>query len=107
MAKEINMVKIHFGSTEKTTLLDEHGSTANTVTNYRAGTANLPVRTRYTIKAKVYNQQEEHTQYLTFSDELAKNRGLLDPEWKIEHTKYGDENGCYYVVKSYTVLSYE
>lgn len=100
-------IKIPFGSTEKTKILDEHGSTATTTTKFRSSVVNPPIRTRYTINVRVSNQQEEHEAYLAFSDELARNKSMLDPEWKIEHTKFGDQNGCYYVVKSYTVLSYE
>lgn len=100
-------IKIPFGSTEKTKILDDEGSTSTTSTTYRGGQVNPPVRTRYTIKVKVKTQQDEHEAYLLFSDELSQNKSMLDPEWKIEHTKFGDDNGCYYVVKSYTVLSYE
>lgn len=100
-------MKINYGSTEVTKITDQEGSSVTATTHFRAGIPNSPVKIRYRIKRKVSNQTEEHEAYLKFSDEHQKDKTMLDPGWDIEHTRHGDENGYYYVIKSYTRLSYE
>lgn len=100
-------MKIKFGSTELTKIIDDEGSTQASQTNYHAGIISLPVYVRYKIKVRVSNQDQENAEYKLFSDELREDRSMLEPNWSIEHTKAGDDLGYYHVIKSYTRLTNE
>lgn len=71
--------------------------------NVIKGEVRLPVRRRYEERFRVQNQKEELELYLSFSDELDKDRSMLDPAWRIERIP---KNNDYYVVKCYTKLEY-
>lgn len=70
--------------------------------NMLHGRVKFPVRRRFEERIKVNNQKEELEQYLAFSDELQRDKKMLDPGWRIEPSK----SGGYYVIKSYTRLEY-
>lgn len=70
--------------------------------NMLHGRVKMPVRRRYEERVYVNNQQEEIDQYLAFSNELQKDKSMLDAAWRIEPRKAGG----YYVVKCYTRLEY-
>ncbi len=95
-----------FGNTKTTTIIDKEGSTKTQEKNIVAGEVKLPIRQRYEWKTRVHSQKEEHQAYISFSDELAKDKTMLDPSFRIEHTKLGDANGYYYTVRTYTQLEY-
>lgn len=61
----------------------------------------FPRRERVEERIFVKNQKEEHEEYLKFSDELARDKGMLDPVWRIEHRNRKDG---YYVIKCYSRL---
>lgn len=95
-----------YGAKDTTHVIDDEGSTRTTARNIVNDEIVRPVRQRYEIKTRVHNQREEHEAYLKFSDEFARDRSMLDTYVKIEHSKVGDQNGYYYVVKCYTQLEY-
>ncbi len=78
--------------------------------NVIKGEIKLPVRKRYEERFRVGNQKEELELYLKFSDELNKDRSMLDPAWRIERIPKTNERipktNDYYVVKCYTRLEY-
>lgn len=70
---------------------------------------------QYRIRVKVYNPQEEMTEYIRFTEEIAKHRangtlaydkedGNTRPAFIIEYPKENIDGG-YFVIKSYTVQS--
>lgn len=71
--------------------------------NVIRGEVKLPVRRRYEERFRVQSQKEELELYLKFSDELDKDRTMLDPDWRIERIPKHDD---YYVIKCYTRLEY-
>lgn len=71
--------------------------------NVIKGEVKFPVRRRYEERFRVQSQKEELERYLKFSDELDKDRSMLDPAWRIERIPKKDD---YYVVKCYTRLEY-
>lgn len=95
-----------YGNTQTTVILDNNGSTITSEENIVAGKINRPIRKRYELKVRVHSQQEEHEAYLKFSDDLANDKTKLDPAFRIDKTKLGNENGYYYVVNCYTQLEY-
>lgn len=97
---------MEYGATKTTQVLDDQGSTETIVENFHGGDVVKPVRKMYEVKTRVRSQKEEHAVYLDFSDEILRNKTMLDPSFRIEHTKVGNENGFYYTVKCYTVLVY-
>lgn len=100
------MPEILFGKTEETRVLDDNGSTVREEINIRASVPTMPIRKHYEIKKKVYNQGQEHAEYIQFSDDLVKDKSMLDPSFRIEHSTIGDETGYYFVVWCYTRLEY-
>lgn len=97
---------MEFGTTKTTIILDDNGSTETIIENYHSSEIIKPVRKSYEIKLRVRNQEEEHRAYIDFSDELQRDKTMLDPCFKLEFTKLGRENGFYYVVKCFTQLQY-
>jgi hypothetical protein len=95
---------IDFGVEKETINLDDSGSTVTTERKIMNSTIVKPVRRYYEYRVKVKDKKEELTEYLKFSDSLDKNK--LDPGFRIEHTKHGDDTGYYFVVKCYTTLDY-
>jgi hypothetical protein len=102
---------IEFG-TEKTTTIVNGNQIANVV-KYRRGEVAVTLR-NYRIRIKVINAQDEMSEFIRFTDELAKLRrqGKLSvdpddpttfPGFFIEYPKH-DADGSYFVVKSYTVI---
>lgn len=89
-----------------TKLLDDNGSTVTNELNIVKSKSIAPTRKRYEMKYRVNTQKEEHEKMLEFSDELAKNKSMLDPVIRWEHTKLGREHGYYNLVCCYTVLEY-
>lgn len=100
-------MKVSNGSHEETKILDDNGSTESSETKYFGkGHKSYPVRHRFRIRRKVANQREEQEEYATFSDDLITDKTMLDPVFEIEHTKKGDEEGYYFVIRCYTKLEY-
>lgn len=97
---------MEYGTIKTIVILDDNGSTETETINIHKAETIRPVRKSYEIKHRVHNQQEEHQAYLEFSDELQRDKTMLDPCFKLEFTKIGRDNGFYYVVKCYTQLSY-
>lgn len=97
---------MQYGTATTTQILDENGSTEITTEKYVKGIINKPVRKAYEIKTRVKSQAEEHEAYINFSDSLSRDKSKLEPSFKIERSKIGDDNGYYYVVECYSVLEY-
>lgn len=97
---------MHFGAIKTTEFTDDNGSTVSTEVKYHSGMKAKPVRRYYEIKHKVKDQKEEHEEYLRFSEDIKTDQAKLDPAWKIEHTKQGNEQGYYLVISCYTILEY-
>lgn len=97
---------IEFGQQSTTHLVDDNGSTVETVENIRNYNPFYPIRKQYKIRVKVADQKDEFEEYTKFSDELKKNPTMLDPCVLIERSQKGDKAGYYYFVKSYTILEY-
>lgn len=95
-----------FGNTKTTTIIDKEGSTKTAEKNIVAGDVKLPVRQHYAWKVRVHSQKEEHQAIISFSDELQKDKTMLDPSISWDFTKIGNANGYYYLVKHYTQLEY-
>lgn len=95
-----------FGTTKATQVIDNEGSTETVIENIHNGDIVKPIRKTFEIKIRVHNQSEEHKAYLEFSDDINRDRTMLDPYFKIEHTKLGNESGFYYCIRCYTTLSY-
>lgn len=100
------MPTIKFGKIEETRVLDNNGSTIREEVNIRESIPTMPIRKHYEIKKKVYNQEQEHSEYIQFSDDLAKDKTMLDPAFRIEHSVLGDQTGYYFVIWCYTRLEY-
>jgi len=95
------------GVHKTTQLLDDLGSTVAVERTYHTdGILSRPIRHYYEINYKVSSPTEEHAAYLRFSDDIHADKSKLDPAWRIEHSKKGDERGYYICVASYTVLEY-
>ncbi len=98
-------MKIRFGATEQTEIIDEEGSTIQKTAHYHAAIIKPPIYIRYKLKHRIRNQEEELKLLNEFSEELHKDRSMLEPSCSWEFTKAGDEAGYYHIVKSYTRLS--
>ena len=97
---------MQFGTTKTTMVLNDNGSTATEIENVFNGNVVRPVRKMYEIKTRVTCQQQELEAYLAFSDENMRDRTRLDPYFRIDRTKAGNDNGYYYVTSCYTTLVY-
>lgn len=97
---------MQFGTTKTTNVIDSEGSTVTTEQKYVKGKVNDIVRKYYEVKVRVHNQKEEHEAYVAFSEAVSNDKSMLDPAFRIEHTKLGNDNGYYYVVECYTKLEY-
>jgi hypothetical protein len=99
---------IIFGTIKDTTITDALGSIQTDTIQISMGkpNENIPVRRYVEEKIRVKNQQEEHQAYLDFSDCNLRDKTRLQPEFKVEHTKAGNENGYYLVSCCYTRLIY-
>jgi hypothetical protein len=98
--------------TEKTTST-LNGNEIADVVKYRRG--EIAVRLRnYRVKVKVVNAQDEMSEFIRFTDELAKLRqqGKLTvdkddattfPAFIIQYPRE-DVDGSYFIIKSYTVV---
>jgi hypothetical protein len=95
---------LDFGVEKETTTLDDSGSTVTVERKWMNSTIVKPVRRYYEHRVKVKDKKEEFAEYIKFSDGLTKDK--LDPAFRVEHTKHGDETGYYFVVKCYTTLDY-
>lgn len=92
---------MRYGSERITTTLDAEGSTLTVETKYKEHQVMPPIRKEYQIRIKVKDKKQELEEYLRFSDET---KDKIDPQFKIEHSAIGNQQGFYYVVKVYTVL---
>ena len=93
---------INFGRIMESRMEDLKGDNIRTTEkNYRDGKVVFPVRERIEERIFVKNQTEEHEEYLKFSDELKRDKTMLDPAWRIEIRNRDDG---YYVIKSYSRL---
>lgn len=100
------MKDILYGKIETKEVLDDDGSTIMTVNNIVKGVVNKPIRRNYEIKKRVTSEKEELEHYLQFSKDIASDRTMLDPAFKVERSKIGDVNGYYYVARCYTRFEY-
>lgn len=102
---------MNFGTT-KTTLTDGNTSISD-VAKYHNGAVVHKLRT-YRVKVKVLSAQDEMTEFIRFTDELAKLRQKhrlgIDPEdqatqptFSIRYPKY-DVDGSYFVIKCWTEI---
>lgn len=91
-----------FGKVTETRI--DGNKTESVQKNIIEGEVKLPVRRRYEERFRVSEQKEELELYLKFSDELDKDRSMIDPEWRIERIPKSSD---YYVVKCYTRLEYQ
>ena len=93
---------INFGRIMESRMEDMKGDKIRTTErNYREGKEVFPVRERIEERIFVKNQTEEHEEYLKFSDELRRDKTMLDPVWRIEHRNREDG---YYDIKCYSRL---
>lgn len=97
---------MQYGTTETSVVIDDNGSTETQIENIRDGAVVLPVKRRYQIKTRVHSRIEEKGVYDKFSLDIETDLSKLDPEFKIERSKIGDQNGYYYTVQCYTKLVY-
>jgi len=95
---------MRFGKQTETTTLDDDGSTVSVENNIIDYKTVRPIRKRYEYRVRVADKKEEMTEYLKFSDSLTKDR--LDPEFRLEYTRHGNEHGYYYVIKCWSTLEY-
>lgn len=95
-----------YGAQKTTQVIDDNGSTITTAKNIVNDEVVRPVRQYYEVKTRVHNEREEHEAYIEFSDDLRKDKSMLDPNWRIERSKIGNDNGYYYVVRCWTCLEY-
>ena len=99
-------MEIDYGKKVKVKPVDENGSTVTTSKNYLKGEIKRPVKNYYEIKVRVHSQEEEQKEYLSFSNQIARDNSMLDPAFKIESSRLGKDNGYYYVVKCWVDLEY-
>lgn len=95
---------MRYGKERSTTTLDDNGSTQTEERNIVDYQTVNPIRKYYEYRVKVKDKKEEMTEYLKFTDSLDESK--LDPNFKIERSKHGNDNGYYFVVKCYTELEY-
>lgn len=100
------MPTVKFGKTKETRVLDDNGSVITEEMNIRDSQVILPVRKYYEIRVRVNNREEEYLEYAKFSAEISKDNTMLDVAFRIEHSKIGDANGYYNIVRCYTQLEY-
>jgi hypothetical protein len=93
-----------YGLERITTTLDENGSTLTTITNIREFKEVKPTRKYFEIREKVTDKKQEMTEFLKFSESMDDKK--LDPAFKLERTRDGDEKGYYYVIKCWTEVIY-
>lgn len=98
-------VKIPFGSTERTEIIDDNGSTRTAITNYKDGKPQMPTRLRYSIRHRTDKTDIETIAKI--AKDLVDDFSKLDAELKIERSKSGELEGTFDLVECYTVLSYE
>jgi len=99
-------MKIGYGSSEKTEILDDNGSTEATITQFYDGKQSRPVRHRYRIKRKVTSHLEEEEVFKEFMRERLTDKTILDPAIEFEYSPKGVKEGYYFVIKCYTKLEY-
>ena len=99
-------MKLEFGNINTTMVIDDHGSTIETDETLANNLQKGPIKKTYNIRTRVHSQTEEHAEYVRFSDDIKRDRTMLLPSFALEHNKIGDDNGYYYVVKTYTILEY-
>lgn len=90
---------IRYGKKIETTQLDDNGSfvvSESTIMDYQP----VDQRQRFEIRVKVHSDQEELTEFLKFRTETKKMRNA---EFRIEHTNKANQEGCWYVIKCYTI----
>ncbi len=100
------MSRFQFGKIKTTKVNGD--VTSHTETNIVDGSPSAPVRKRYEERVRVHNAKEEQEEYLKFSDfvHAHPNIDLLNPEFRIEFSKQGQQSGYYYVVKCWSCLEY-
>src|SRR6185369_10064490 len=99
-----------FFGTQKTTVISSDGATSDVV-KYHNGIPSRKLRS-FRVKVKVISAQDEMTEFIRFTDDLAKlrqkNRLTVDPEdptsypaFLLQYPKH-DVDGSYFVIKSWT-----
>lgn len=101
---------MRFGIERLTTSLDNNGSTLTIINTIREGKVIKSYKQR-NERVKVFNSKEEMAEYLKHAELIRDKRKLgllvtkedpsLQPTFKVEYPKY-DEDGSYFVVKSWT-----
>lgn len=102
-----------YGTTKTTYLLSNLGTTMVKVEKYRNEEVERSMK-QYRVRVKVNGSQDEMTEYIRFTDEVAKLReeGALTYDKEDPSTRpmfiidYPKENidGSYFVIKCYTIL---
>ena len=98
---------------EKTIEDLDDGSTISSIDKYRKGKSANTVK-HFRIRIKIYTSQQEMTEFINFTEELAKYRldkilvtDREDPSTKpafiIEYPKE-DVDGSYFIVKNYCIM---
>lgn len=100
------MHKVEYGTVEKTSVIDDDGSTLTKVEDYNNGVLKVPQRHVYKMRVRVKNSIDEQKEYMLFSKQLETTPTMLDPVFSIEHSNHGNANGYYYAVKQFTTLEY-
>jgi len=90
---------MEYGKHITTTQIDDNGSTLEKETSY-SNSDPIDVKERYEIRVRVYNAQDEMTEFLKFRDET---KDMAKAEFRIEHTDKANKNGAYYIVKCWTI----
>lgn len=90
-----------FGKVERTTTLDDNGSTLTESASIHDG-HEIDVKTRFEMRVKVQSEKDVLTEFLRFRAETEK---MTKTEFRIEHTAPGNEHGYFYVVKCWTEVN--
>jgi hypothetical protein len=101
---------MQYGREKTTYFLDDKGSKISTISKYRMGVSEKPLK-HYQIRIHIKDVQDEMREFIKFSDELARYRknGTLmvdkdDPSTKpafiVEYPKE-DIDGSFFIIKNY------
>lgn len=97
-------MKIDYGTSKKTKILDEHGSTVVTTTQYRAG---IPFTTNQWIIREPIMPSDIKIDTLSHKlQELMDDPNKINPGIALD-AKSTDKGTKYYVLLSYTLLEIE
>ncbi len=100
-----------YGVEKESTAIDNLGSTVTLIKKIR-GSEVTSIQKQYKVRIKVFNQEDERTEYRQFSDFISKKKGegklvvkdddqTTRPNFLVEHPKH-DVDGSYFIIKSWT-----